>query len=325
MKPRLFLGSSSEQLATLNEIQKLIGDIAECIPWTNAFGLNKSGLDSLIKQTRLSDFAILIATKDDLTSHRGEEVMKPRDNVIFEFGLFFGAAGSEKCFLFAEDGADLPSDLDGITVAKFTRTSGQYNSLNKLVETVKARINQAAQLSELGLLPSTALAIGYYNSFIKKVCEELHKTQYVSVDGKKIKVKDFRINVIIPESLDDNGVGDFTMFYNRKHELQKASTYIDVEAQTHGRGYPFHFKIDPPGQGNEDEISIQISDVPGTLSTIVESLKLYLPAREVGTDFDVEHLERRELYNFSKTLRYLIGKNSITKGFVTIHTDVSLN
>ncbi|TWF39616.1 putative nucleotide-binding protein with TIR-like domain [Chitinophaga polysaccharea] len=323
MKPRLFLGSSSEQLTTLNEIQKLIGDVAECVPWTNAFSLNKSGLDSLIKQTRLSDFAILIATKDDLTNHRGEEVMKPRDNVIFEFGLFFGATGSEKCFLFAEEGADLPSDLDGITVAKFTRISGQYNSLDKLVETVKSKISQSSQLSELGLLPSTALAIGYYNSFVKKVCEEVHRTQYVSIDSKKVKVRDFLINVIIPESLDDNGVADFTMLYNRKHQLQKASTYIDVEMSSQGRGYAFHFKVEPTQEGHE-EISLQILDVPGTLSTIVESLKLYIPAKEVGTDFDVERLEKRELFNFAKTLKYLVGKNSITKGNVKIHTDVTI-
>ncbi len=63
MKKRLFIGSSAEQITTLNEIIALIGDAADCTPWTNAFGHNESTLGALIKQTRLSDFAILLATK----------------------------------------------------------------------------------------------------------------------------------------------------------------------------------------------------------------------------------------------------------------------
>ncbi|SPZ88250.1 ABC-type sugar transport system, periplasmic component [Sphingobacterium multivorum] len=90
MKKRIFIGSSSEQLTTLNEIVDLFGDRIECIPWTDAFALNKSGLDSLIKQTRLADFSILIATKDDLTKQRGESLTKPRDNVILNSGYFWG-------------------------------------------------------------------------------------------------------------------------------------------------------------------------------------------------------------------------------------------
>jgi hypothetical protein len=322
MKKRLFIGSSSEQIATLNEIITLIGDAVACTSWTNAFSFNKSGLDSLIKQTRLSDFAILLATKDDVTNTRGEAHATPRDNVIFEFGLFLGAAGPEKCYLIAEHDADLPSDLDGITVAKFTRVAGQYNSLDKIVENIIVQINKASNVSELGLLPSTALAIGYYNSFIKKVCDELHKTESISIDGKKVKVKSFKVNVIIPASLDDNGVNDFIMLYNKKHGLSKATTFVDPTNGNSGRGYPFHFKIDPPEQDLDKEIDIHVSDIPGTLSTIVESLKLYLPTKEVGVDFDIEYLEKRELENFTKVLKYLTNKNTSTKGYVEIQSEV---
>jgi len=323
MKKRIFIGSSSEQLGTLNEITTLLGPSVECIPWTDAFGLNKSGLDSLIKQSRLADFSILIATKDDLTKQRGETKTKPRDNVIFEFGLFLGAAGPEKCYLIAEEEAGLPSDLDGITVAKFTREAGQYNSLDKIVETVKNQLTKVGEMSQLGLLPSTALAIGYYNSFLKRVCEELHSTECIEVDGKKIKVKNFKIDVIIPESLDDNGVGNFTTLYNKKNELSKAATCSDPEVKG-TRGYPFHFKIDPPEPDQEKPVEIHLSDIPSTLSTIVESLRLYLPTNQVGMDFDVDYLEKRELENFAKVLRYLISRNVATKDFVKVEADVKL-
>lgn len=323
MKKRIFIGSSSEQLTTLNDIVDLLGDTVECIPWTDAFALNKSGLDSLIKQTRLADFSILIATKDDLTKQRGESLTKPRDNVVFEFGLFLGAAGPEKCYLIAEEDTDLPTDLDGITVAKFTRNAGQYNSLDKIVESIRAQVAKVGETSQLGLLPSTALAIGYYNSFIKRVCEEIHSAECIELEGKKITVKSFRIDVIIPENLDDNGVANFTTLYNKRHGLNKATTCTNPAAKG-TRGYPFHFKVDPPSADQESPVDINLSDIPSTLSTIVDSLKLYLPSNLVGQDFDVDYLEARELENFAKVLRYLIGRNAATKGYVNVTTNVKL-
>jgi hypothetical protein len=321
MKKRIFIGSSSEQLPTLNQIIALIGEEAECVSWTSAFGLNKSGLDALIKQTRLCDFSLLLATKDDVTTVRGEDQATPRDNVIFEFGLFLGASGVERCYLIAEEGADLPSDLNGITVAKFSREPDRYNSLDKVIENVVEHVKRASMMSELGLLPSTALAIGYYNSFIKRLCEELHRSDTITADGKQLKVKSFAVNVIIPDKLDQSGVSDFVFLYNKKHKLNKATTALDSA----GRGYPFHFKIDPPQEDVEKEIDIHISDIPTTLSTIVECIKLYLPSGEVGADFNNEHLEKRELDNFASVLEYYISMNAISRGYVSIERNAVAN
>nr|WP_294948797.1 STING domain-containing protein [uncultured Mucilaginibacter sp.] len=324
IKKRLFIGSSAEQLTTLNEIVALIGDAAECTRWTNAFGNNESTLNALIKQTRLSDFAILLATKDDITKQRDEVLTTPRDNVIFEFGLFLGAAGPDKCYLIAEEDADLPTDLDGITVAKFSRTPGKYNSLDKIVDSIKEQINKLANLSELGLLASTALAIGYYNSFIKRVCEEIHTNSSVVIEDKEVKIKSFRLKVVIPETLDDSGVANFTMLYNRQHELKGASTFVS-STSANKRGYPFHFKVDPPDQDMNQPIDIHILDIPGTLSTIVECLKLYLPSGLVGFNIDMDYLEKRELENFTKVLRHLVDRNAATKSYVGVETEVKLS
>lgn len=321
MKKRLFIGSSAEQLSTVDEIITLIGDAADCIPWTNAFGLNKGTLDALIKQTRLTDFAILLATKDDITNKRGVPSATPRDNIIFEFGLFMGAAGADKCYLVAEKDAELPSDLDGVTIAKFNRKPGEYDSLDKVVANIIEHINKYSDVSELGLLSSTALAMGYYNSFIKKVCEELHEKGSITIEEKEVKVKNFKIKVVIPAILDDAGVGNFTTLYNRKHELKGATTFVTAANK---RGYPFHFKIDPPGQDVSQPIDIHILDIPSTLSTIVECLKLYLPTGLVGFNIDMDYLNKRELDNFSKVLIYLIDRDSATRDFVDVETEVKL-
>jgi len=248
-----------------------------------------------------------------------------RDNVIFEFGLFLGSSGLNRAFLLAEEGINLPTDLDGITIAKFSLEDDRHNSINALCEVIKYRISAISKGSDLGFLPSTALAIGYYYNFVRKVCEEIHESSKV-VTGEKdtlkeIKVKDFRFNVVLPANIDDNGVDSFKALYHKKNGLHNASTGTIALAK---RGYPFVFKINPPGQDENGEISIEMYDVPATLNTIIEALKLFMPKEQVGQSPEVDHLERRELENFAKVLRYLVAKNVSTKSYVNILEGVEL-
>ncbi|MGC4089434.1 MAG: nucleotide-binding protein [Polyangiaceae bacterium] len=85
------------------------------------FGASRSTIEALEVQLRLSDFAVLVAAKDDTVRSRGEEKDAPRDNVIFELGLFMGALSRTRTFLLVPRGTDLkiPSDLLGQTPLLF--------------------------------------------------------------------------------------------------------------------------------------------------------------------------------------------------------------
>lgn len=198
---------------------------------------------------------------------------------------------------------------------------GKHNSLDKVCEEIKEGINAASKVSDLGLLPSTALAIGYYYNFIRKVCEELHNTsKIVTGENKEVSLKDFIFKVIIPENLDDNGVDAFRSMYNKKNDLKTATTGAIVSK----RGFPFVFRVEPPDQDETQHIAIELSDVPTTLNTILESLKLFLPKEQVGHFEELEYLEKRELANFCKVLRYLISKNTATKNHVVVEDNVKI-
>ncbi len=326
MKPRIFLGSSGENLSLLEKVQALLSADFDCLLWTNAFAKNKSNLDSLIHQTKMSDFSILLAMPDDLVVERKETYNVSRDNVIFEFGLFLGSGGLSNSFLLAEQTTDLPSDLDGITIYKFTTEDGKYNSLDAICADLKKQIDKSIKSSNLGLLPSTALAIGFYYSFIKKVCEDLHETGRIKavIDSqeREVTVEKFTFNVIVPDDLDDNGVEDFRILYNKKHNLMNAMTGAVSSGK---RGYPFVFKIDPPDQDVNKNVEIHLFDIPSTLDTIVQTIKLFFPTDRVGFDEEIERLEKRELANFAKTLRFLISKNAATRENVKVHERVTLN
>jgi hypothetical protein len=321
MKPTIFLGSSANHLDVLKQVSAFIGDTGDCVLWPKAFVQNKSNLDSLIRQTKLADFSVLLAMKDDLLWKKNEVHEVARDNVIFEFGLFLGSSGVYKSFLLVEDGINLPSDLDGIALGRFTLETGKYNSLDKVCEEIKAGINAASRVSDLGFLPSTALALGYYYNFIRKVCEELHNTsKIVTAGNKEISLKDFILKIIVPENLDDNGVDAFRSMYNKKNDLRTATT----GSIANKRGFPFVFRIEPPDQDENENIAIELSDVPTTLNTILESIKLFMPKEQVGHFEELEYLEKRELANFCKVLRYLISKNTATKNHVIVEEDITI-
>ena len=95
---------------------------AEVILWSQGvFGLTEGGLESLVDRADIFDFAVLVLTPDDLTESRELTKPSPRDNVIFELGLFMGSLGRLRTFIVFDRTADLklPSDLAGVTPATY--------------------------------------------------------------------------------------------------------------------------------------------------------------------------------------------------------------
>ncbi|MBI2186149.1 MAG: nucleotide-binding protein [Acidobacteria bacterium] len=126
-RSKVFIASSSEGLDVTTAIRRSLlselDQIAEVEPWTREFELSATYIESLEKIVAQADFAVLVLTPDDVTTSRKKEKLSPRDNVIFELGLFMGGLGRERCYLVQEDRPDLklPSDLLGVKSATFKR------------------------------------------------------------------------------------------------------------------------------------------------------------------------------------------------------------
>src|SRR5687767_5344141 len=99
-RPYVFIGSSAEGLAVAEAIQLNLKYNCESHIWSQGlFGLSNGPLENLVKCLGEFDFAILVLTPDDLTVSRGQESQSPRDNVVFELGLFIGAIGRNRVFM----------------------------------------------------------------------------------------------------------------------------------------------------------------------------------------------------------------------------------
>jgi Predicted nucleotide-binding protein containing TIR-like domain len=124
MKPRIFLGSSGQQEKLLKALTRGLQDIADVDPWTTVFNPGVSTLDRLVELTREVDFAAFVFAQDDWTTKGGSPdaasgEASPRDNVVFEAGLFGGAIGIRRTFILHASGAKLPSDLLGLTAIRY--------------------------------------------------------------------------------------------------------------------------------------------------------------------------------------------------------------
>jgi hypothetical protein len=123
-KPRIFLGSSGQQAKLLESLTRGLEEVADVEPWTTTFNPGTSTLERLVELTREVDFAAFVFAQDDWTSH-GEAPgqASPRDNVVFEAGLFGGVIGMRRTFILHANGAKLPSDLLGLTCVRYAETT----------------------------------------------------------------------------------------------------------------------------------------------------------------------------------------------------------
>src|SRR4051812_47258212 len=153
MKPRIFLGSSGQQEKLVQALTRGLEDVADVDPWTTVFNPGVSTLDRLVELTREVDFAPFVFAPDDWATKRtspdtssGEA--SPRDNVVFEAGLFGGALGIRRTFILHANGAKLPTDLLGLTSIRYDpdTTPAIVRQIN---QTLRKAIDAEGRISRL--------------------------------------------------------------------------------------------------------------------------------------------------------------------------------
>lgn len=121
--PQVFVGSSAERLSIARAIQSGLSHDGMIVQvWTDGvFEASDYTLDSLLEAAEASDFGVLVAAPDDQLKRRGAKLNVPRDNVIFELGLFVGAVGRNRTFIVKPRGSklSLPTDVLGITPLEY--------------------------------------------------------------------------------------------------------------------------------------------------------------------------------------------------------------
>jgi Predicted nucleotide-binding protein containing TIR-like domain len=142
-KPRIFLGSSGKQAKLLQAVARGLKDVADVELWTTTFNPGRSTLERLVELSHEVDFAAFVFAQDDWTTTDTSESgqASPRDNVVFEAGLFGGVLGIRRTFILHANGSKLPSDLLGLTSVRYdpattaTEVRAINEKLRKAIET----------------------------------------------------------------------------------------------------------------------------------------------------------------------------------------------
>jgi len=120
--PKLFIGSSQANLRVAQVLANNLEQVAEVTIWNEGvFGMGYGFLETLVKKLEDDDFAAFVLASDDVTTSKEETRPAPRDNVLFESGLFMGVLGRDRVFLVYDETQDIkiPSDLAGVTLATY--------------------------------------------------------------------------------------------------------------------------------------------------------------------------------------------------------------
>lgn len=125
-KPRIFLGSSGMQEKLVQALTRGLEDVAHVDTWTTSFNPGTTTLARLLELAHEVDFAVFVFARDDWTTTNvpaspptepGQAA--PRDNVVFEAGLFGGALGMRRTIILHASGSKLPTDLLGLTCIRY--------------------------------------------------------------------------------------------------------------------------------------------------------------------------------------------------------------
>jgi len=126
----LFIGSSKESLPVASAIADGLKSAPLITrPWTRGvFSPSQFPIDDLAKQLFDCDFAALVLGPDDEVLSRGVTSNAPRDNVLFELGLFMGALERVRTYLIVPSDVDvkIPTDILGLTPIRFKSLSGTH-------------------------------------------------------------------------------------------------------------------------------------------------------------------------------------------------------
>jgi hypothetical protein len=357
-KPSIFIGSSTESLDTAQFIKDQFDpSIFEVDIWDEGvFGRGKTNVEWLKNFTDIYDFAIFIfVPEDEIMIQTREDASgqqlkgkATRHNVVFEFGLFLGRIGSKKTYiLYDEDTKDFidyfftdlqyhPDEPENHYVSLYAY-KGQYDewvksekkipqfvasSLQPQVQKISTHILKNTGEVEIGFLPSTSLAIGYYKNFIQIVTDFLHTVllpelpEKLETAGKSDSSinetitlvrnkKSAVVRIIWPDAL--TGAEHAIL----KNDYEKAGL---IRKNIPGVSRPMSVNCLPENRSAAKDQFI-IYDIPSTMNSSIDAIDLLNPHKDIR-----ELLSEKERRNFRKAIEHLINSNKILASYVEIIT-----
>ncbi len=307
-KPMLFIGSSKESSNIAKKIKENLQPYCQCVIWNeNFFELNQSTYYNLVKKSIAFDYAVFIGGADDnVTRIKTKESKKaPRDNIYLEFGLYAGILSPSHTYFFINKKSTIASDLSGITLIPYYTE----NDINEGCEIIIKKIKKENKINRIQLLPSTSLALGYFENFLKIAGRELMGLDTIEVDGIKYNVENYekKLEIVIPNIVGEDWKTWAEMFC-KKHHLKKVFL----------NGAPRNIGVLVDYELIKSQKKLLLFDIPQTIRSSFITIDLVIGKDCIGEEEIILMAKQKEVNNFIKALQNLIKSDSYTKEYIKI-------
>jgi len=202
-RPRVFVASSTENLGVASAVKKALEPDAEVTVWDQ--GVSRPAdfiLEAIYRQLDSSDFGVFVLMPDDRTYSRGKAAATPRDNVVFELGLFMGALGRQRSFILCPKELNkvkvkLPIDVLGLVSARFSTDGNTDAEVKAACQSIRRTIRQLGRRPGHAALPPSqgtpdnALLTSLVNGALETVCRAVSIPQ--TPDSAGLRVFIFRL------------------------------------------------------------------------------------------------------------------------------------
>ena len=138
---KVFIASSVEGLHLAQRVRDGLTQVGvESVIWTEAFPAGKSVLGALDEILGACTASVMVLTADDAVIARGQDRRVPRDNLVYELGLFHGRHGRNRTFVLAPASVALPSDLSGMVYLRMDpeRAEAAIHQLQRELSALKS-------------------------------------------------------------------------------------------------------------------------------------------------------------------------------------------
>lgn len=150
IRPLVFIASASESKAVAHQLKEALADQRWDVQvWNDPhiFLPSKNICDTLVEKAKQSDFGIIIFGREDRSISRKKHFFSPRDNVVFEGGLFVGSVGLDRTYFLVPGGRNFkkPTDLEGVVTLPYKRNglkidiTNATRALRERIEKLKTR------------------------------------------------------------------------------------------------------------------------------------------------------------------------------------------
>lgn len=138
-------GRNNERKETVARFVRNLTDVEPIILHEQISG-GGTLIEKLERHASTAGFAIVLATGDDIgrEATTGTDRPRARQNVIFEWGYFFGLLGREKTLVLYDPGVEIPSDLDGLVYVEVDPRGAWKIELTREIEAAGYEVDRSA-------------------------------------------------------------------------------------------------------------------------------------------------------------------------------------